>query len=43
MKSRRLQSWFRDRHQHLNFWQTKPRPKPQTLAMPKLSVLRHAP
>jgi hypothetical protein len=29
VKSRRLQSWFRDRHQHPNFWQTKPRPKPQ--------------
>jgi len=29
MRFRRLQSWFRSRHQHPNFWQTKPRPKPQ--------------
>jgi hypothetical protein len=36
VKSRRLQSWFRDRHQHPNFWQTKPRPKPQHPAMPKI-------
>ncbi len=28
MRFRRLQSWFRDRHQHPNFWETKPKPKP---------------
>jgi hypothetical protein len=36
VKSRRLQSWFRDRHQHPNFWETKPRPKPQHPPMPKI-------
>jgi len=36
VKSRKLQSWFRDRHQHPNFWQTQPKPNLNTLAMPKL-------
>jgi len=36
VKSRKLQSRFRDRHQHPNFWQTKPKPQSQHAPMPKL-------
>jgi hypothetical protein len=36
VKFRRLQSWFRDRHQHPNFWRTKPKPKLHRPTMPKL-------
>ena len=35
VRFRRLQSWFHDRSQHPNFWQTKPRPKPQHPRCPK--------
>jgi len=36
VRYRRLQSWFPDHHQHPNFWETKPRPKPQRAPMPKI-------
>jgi len=28
VRFRRLQSWLGDRHQHPNFWETEPKPKP---------------
>ena|GEM_PF-300517 len=43
MKSRRLQSWFRDRHQHPHLRETKLKlqPQPQRAPMPKIHECDH--